>query len=109
MQCVKLSLAPPIFCCLKIVFYFPWHFQVFLQYSQCFSNNKNISNHAENVRNFQKLKWHKYLIKYCIIQKGFYLKITNFIFAVSYLKIHPAVHLNTSKSDGIVVKKKSLL
>ena len=87
MQSVKLSLVPPIFCCLKIVFYFLRHFQVFLQYSQCFSNTKNISNHVEDVRNVQKLNWRKYLIKYYIIQKGFCLKITNFSFVVSYLKI----------------------
>ena len=46
----------------------------------------------------------KYLIKYYIIQKRFSLKIllfmylANFIFVVSHLKIHPAVHLNTSKA-----------
>ena len=46
----------------------------------------------------------KYLIKYYIIQKRFSLKIllfmylADFIFVVSHLKIHPAVHLNTSKA-----------
>ena len=38
--------------------------------------------------------------------------LANFIFVVSHLKIHPAVHLNTNylESSGvIVVKKKNLL
>ena len=30
--------------------------------------------------------------------------LSNFIFVVSHLKIHPAVHLNTSKGDIIVIK-----
>ena len=57
-----------------------------------------------NVRNFQKLKKRKYLIKYYIKQKRFCLKIhlfmflAYFIFVISQLKIHPAVHLNTSKA-----------
>ena len=56
------------------------------------------------VRNFQKLKENKYLMKIYVIQKSFCLKIhssvslANFIFIVSHLKIHPAVHLNTSKA-----------
>ena len=57
----------------------------------------------ENVRNFRKLKQNKYLIKYYIIQKSslkitFLMFLANFIFVVSYLKIHPAVHLNTWKA-----------
>ena len=53
----------------------------------------------ENVRNFQKLKQHKYLIKHYIIWRSFCLKIlflmflANIIFVVSHWKIHPAVHL----------------
>ena len=35
--------------------------------------------------------------------------LATFIFVASHLKIHPAVYLNTSKADFIVVKKKSLL
>ena len=56
-----------------------------------------------NVRNFQKLKQYKYLIKYCILQKRLCLKIyffvflANFIFVVSHLEIHPALYLNTWK------------
>ena len=50
----------------------------------------------ENVRNFQKLKKHKYLIKYNITQKRFCLKILfyifSFVFVVSHLKIRPVVH-----------------
>ena len=43
-------------------------------------------------------------MKYYIIQKKFLLKkpflmfLANFSFVVSHLKIHPAVHLNTSKA-----------
>ena len=46
----------------------------------------------ESVRNFQKLKQRKYLIKYYMIQKNFCLKIlffmflANFIFVASSLK-----------------------
>ena len=66
--------------------------------------NKHLDYLKENVKNFQKLKQHKYLIKFYIIQKSFCLKIlfcvflANFIFVVSHFKIHPAVHLNTSKA-----------
>ena len=35
--------------------------------------------------------------------------LTNFIFIISHLKKHPAVHSNTSKALIIVVKNKSLL
>ena len=36
--------------------------------------------------------------------------LANFIFDVSHLKIHPAVHLNTSKAlDVILAKKERLL
>ena len=35
--------------------------------------------------------------------------LTNFIFVILHLKIHPAVHLNLQKLNVIVVKKKSLL
>ena len=44
-----------------------------------------------------------HLTKYYTIQKGFCLKffffmfLAKFIFVVSHLKKHPAVHLNTSK------------
>ena len=53
---------------------------------------------------FSKSSITKYFVKYYIIQTGFCLKINffiffaNFIFVVSNLKIHPAVHLNTSKA-----------
>ena len=55
-----------------------------------------------NIRNFKKLKSNK-KIKYYIIVKSFCLNIfftflTNFIFVVSHLKIHPPVCLNTSKA-----------
>ena len=42
-----------------------------------------------------------------ILKSLFLMLLANFIFVVAHLKIHPAVHLNTSKV--IVVKKKSLL
>ena len=54
----------------------------------------------ENVRNFQKLIQHRYLIKYYITQKKFLLKnpffifLANFVFVVSHLD----VHLNTLKA-----------
>ena len=56
----------------------------------------------ENVRNFQKLKKRKYLIKYHITLKSFCLSLfpmflANLVF-VSHLKINPAVRLNTSKA-----------
>ena len=57
-----------------------------------------------NVRNFQKLEKHTYSIKYYIIQKmfllknGFFMLLANLIFVASHLKIHPAVHINTSKA-----------
>ena len=44
-----------------------------------------------------------------LLKNAFFMFLTNFIIAVSYLKLHPAVHLNTSKTDPIVVKSKSLL
>ena len=55
-------------------------------------------------KNFSKSSITKYFVKYYIIRTGFCLKINffmffaNFIFVVSSLKIHPAVHLNTSKA-----------
>ena len=41
-----------------------------------------------------------YMIKYYITKKAihFFMFLANFIFAVLHLKIHPAVHLNTSKA-----------
>ena len=48
-------------------------------------------------------KKHKYLVKYYIKQKRFYsifflMFSANFICVVLHLKIHPAIHLNTSKT-----------
>ena len=44
------------------------------------------------------------MIKYYIIHKKilknpFLMILTNFIFVILHLKIHPAVHLNTSKAQ----------
>ena len=68
----------------------------------------------ENVRNFQKLKSHQYLIKYYIKQKRSCLKILfsmflpYFIFVISHSKIHPAVHLNTSKALTSLQSKRKI-
>ena len=83
-----------------------------------FFNSKTKAIHLkENVRIFQKLKKHKYLIKYYIVQKIFCLKIhffmflANFLFVVSQLKIQPgSCSLKYfESSDIVVVKKKNLL
>ena len=56
------------------------------------------------------------MIKHYIIKKNVLLKnpiymlLTNFIFVVSHLKLHPDVHLITLKDNvANVVKKESLL
>ena len=68
------------------------------------------------VRNFQKLKKRKYLIKYYIIKKRFCLKIhffmfsVNLIFVVLHLKNRPSCSFRYfESSDVVVVKMKSLL
>ena len=48
--------------------------------------------------------------KSCCLKINFLCFLANLIFVVSHLKIHPAVHLNTSKCSAIIaVKDKSLL
>ena len=37
-------------------------------------------------------------IKKVLLKNGFFMLLANLIFVASHLKIHPAVHLNTSKS-----------
>ena len=68
------------------------------------------------LKNFKNLTQH--LIKYYIIQKNFCLKIhfyvlkyvsANFIFVVLHLKIHPAIHLNTSKALTSLYQKQKLI
>ena len=55
----------------------------------------------ENIRNFQKLNiFNKisYYAKKFLLKNPFFKLLADFVFVVSHLKLHPAVHLNTSKA-----------
>ena len=56
-----------------------------IQWAKCFLNlhlNLNLAVCLKGkVTNFQKVNWHKYLIKHYIIPKGFSLKIHFFVFS----------------------------